>query len=186
MSIHPARWLKRIALGVAALGAIAVLSGAIYEELMRRRTLAAFPVPGRLVDVGGGRRIQIDCRGAGSPTVVLESGLDHLGSLSWVAVHDSISTTTRVCAYSRAGIMWSDPSDAPFDLASVARDLHAALRAAGERAPYVLVGHSIGGPYVTRSGPSRRRRSVPPIAAGTSGAPAASAIRAAPVCGRAS
>lgn len=148
MSIHPARWLKRIAVGIAALGAIVVLSGAGYEQMMRRQARRSYPVPGRLVDVGGGRRIQIDCRGAGSPTVVLESGLDNLGSLSWAAVHDSIARSTRVCAYSRAGIMWSDASDAPFDLTSVARDLHDALGAAGERGPYVMVGHSIGGPYV--------------------------------------
>jgi pimeloyl-ACP methyl ester carboxylesterase len=148
VSIHPARWLKRIAVGLGALGAIAMLSGASYELLMRRRVREAYPVPGRLVEVGGGRRIQIDCRGAGSPTVVLESGLDHLGSLSWARVHDSMAVTTRVCAYSRAGIMWSDASDAPFDLTAMARDLHDALAAAGERAPYVMVGHSIGGPYV--------------------------------------
>ena len=148
MSIHPARWLKRIAVGLGEFGAIALLSGASYEQLMRRHAREAYPVPGRLVDVGGGRRIQIDCRGAGSPIVVLESGLDNLGSLSWVAVHDSIAATTRVCAYSRAGIMWSDASDAPFDLTGMARDLHDALSTAGERGPYVMVGHSIGGPYV--------------------------------------
>lgn len=148
MSIHPARWLGRIAVGVAAVSAIVLLSGAGYEQLMRRQARQSYPVPGRLVDVGGGRRLQIDCRGAGAPTVVLESGLDNLGSLSWASVHDSIAHTTRVCAYSRAGIMWSDASDAPFDLTSVARDLHDALVAAGERAPYVMVGHSIGGPYV--------------------------------------
>ena len=148
MSLHPARWLERIAVGIAALGAVALLTGASYEQIMRRRARQAYSVPGRLVDVGGGRRIQIDCRGAGSPTVVLESGLDYLGSLGWVAVHDSIAATTRVCAYSRAGIMWSDASGAAFDVTSVARDLHTALAAAGERAPYVLVGHSIGGPYV--------------------------------------
>ena len=141
-------WLRRIAVGLAVLVAIALLSGASYEQLMRRRAASVFPAPGRLVDVGDGRRIQIDCRGAGAPTVVLESGLDHLGSLSWVTVHDYIATTTRVCAYSRAGIMWSDASDAAFDVASAARDLHTALAAAGERAPYVLVGHSIGGAYV--------------------------------------
>jgi len=99
------------------------------------------------VDVGDGRRVQIDCRGAGSPTVVLESGLDNLGSLSWAAVHDSLARTTRVCAYSRAGIMWSDASPAAFDLTSTAGDLRRALAAAGESAPWVVVGHSIGGPY---------------------------------------
>ena len=30
---------------------------------------------------------------------------------------------------------------------TAARDLHAVLAAAGEHGPYVLVGHSIGGPY---------------------------------------
>ena len=148
MSGRAVRWLKRIALSAAALGAVVLLSGASYEQVMRRRAREEHPAPGRLVDVGDGRRIQIDCRGAGSPTVVLESGLDHLGSLSWAAVHDSIAATTRVCAYSRAGIMWSDPSNAPFDMASVSRDLHDALAAAHERAPYVIAGHSIGVPYV--------------------------------------
>jgi pimeloyl-ACP methyl ester carboxylesterase len=75
--------------------------------------------------------------------------LDHLGSLSWSTVHDSIARTTRVCAYSRAGILWSDAAPGPFDAGRVPRDLHAALVAAGESAPWVLVGHSLGGPYVT-------------------------------------
>jgi pimeloyl-ACP methyl ester carboxylesterase len=99
------------------------------------------------VDIGG-RRIQIDCRGLGSPTVVFESGLDALGSLSWAAVHDSVAKTTRACAYSRAGIMWSDRSSALFSNVSVAKDLHAALVAAGESGPFVMVAHSLGGPYV--------------------------------------
>ena len=41
-----------------------------------------------------------------------------------------------------------------------------------------------GGPYATRIGPSRRRLSVPLIAAGINGTPAPSAMRAAPVCAR--
>ena len=44
------------------------------------------PAPGKLVDVGGGRHIQIDCRGDGSPTIVFQSGGDLLGSLAWTPV----------------------------------------------------------------------------------------------------
>ena len=142
------RWVKRVALGLACLTTIVVSAGAGFEAAMRGRTARRYPPPGRLVDIGG-RRLQLDCRGTGSPTVVLESGLDHLGSLSWAAVHDSLARTTRVCAYSRAGIMWSDPAPGPFDARRLARDLHAALVTAGEAAPWVLVGHSLGGPYVT-------------------------------------
>src|SRR6478672_9714444 len=96
------RWIKRSVIAAACLLAVVVASGASVEAVLRHRAARDYPAPGRLVDVGG-RRLQIDCRGSGSPTVVLESGLDHLGSLSWVAVHDSIARTTRVCAYSRAG-----------------------------------------------------------------------------------
>ena len=139
--------LKRIARIAVALVALLLIGGATTEAVARYRTVRQFPVAGRLVDIGG-RKIQIDCRGSGTPTVVLEAGLDMTGSLSWAAVHDSLATTTRVCAYSRAGIMWSDPSPVPFSSASVAEDLHAALRAAGESTPLVMVAHSLGGPYV--------------------------------------
>ena len=139
--------MKRTALAAACLLMILVGSGASYEAVLRHRAARDYPAPGRLVDIGG-RRLQIDCRGSGSPTVVLESGLDNLGSLSWVAVHDSLARTTRACAYSRAGILWSDAGPAPFDARRVPEDLHAALAASGETAPWVMVGHSLGGPYV--------------------------------------
>ena len=141
------RWAKRVAIGLGSLLVLIVITGASTEAVTRWRTARRYPAPGRLVDIGG-RRLQLDCRGAGSPTVVLEAGLDYLGSLSWAAVHDSLARTTRVCAYSRAGIMWSDPAPGAFDVERVAHDLHAALANAGEKAPLVMVGHSMGGPYV--------------------------------------
>jgi pimeloyl-ACP methyl ester carboxylesterase len=141
------RWLRRIALGIVGLIVLAVVVGSVYEFVGRRAAASAFPPPGKLVDIGG-RRIQLDCRGTGSPIVVFEAGLDINGSLSWSAVHDSVARTTRACAYSRAGIMWSDPNAGPHNAATIAADLHAALQAAGERPPYVLVGHSLGGPYI--------------------------------------
>jgi pimeloyl-ACP methyl ester carboxylesterase len=131
---------------VGAVMAIGLI-GVSAEAVLRARTSHAFPARGRLVDVGG-RRLQIDCRGSGAPTVVLESGLDTLGSLSWAAVHDKIAASTCVCAYTRAGIAWSDDAGVPFDTAAAASDLHAALVGAGEApSPLVLVGHSIGGLY---------------------------------------
>jgi pimeloyl-ACP methyl ester carboxylesterase len=141
------RWIKRIALTIGGLILAAVLIGAGYEQIMRWRATREFPVQGRLIDIGG-RHMQIDCRGSGTPIVVFEAGLDTMGSLSWAAVQDPIAATTRACAYSRAGIMWSDRRTAEFQPDGVARDLHALLAAAGERGPFVLVGHSLGGPYI--------------------------------------
>ncbi len=138
------RVLKRIGLGLLALLAILVVVGTIWEQVAQRAATRRFPPPGQLVDIGG-RRIHLDCRGSGSPTVVLIHGLDTGGALSWSAVHDSIARTTRTCAYSRAGIMWSDPTPS-FTPKGIVADLHAALAAASEQAPLVLVGHSLGGP----------------------------------------
>jgi pimeloyl-ACP methyl ester carboxylesterase len=141
------RWTKRLLTGVAVLLLVALAVGTIWEQIAWRRTLANHPAPGRLVDIGG-RRMQIDCRGTGAPVVVFEAGLDVGGALSWSLVHDSIAQRTRACAYSRAGINWSDPSPAPHNAVTIATDLHALLGAAGEKPPYVMVGHSLGGPYI--------------------------------------
>ena len=124
--------------------------GTCGTQLRTNHALAGprdFPPQGRLVDVDGSR-MQIDCRGSGSPTVVFEAGLDMMGSLSWSAVHDAIAATTRACAYSRRGLMWSAARSGQFSADGIARDLHTLLVNAGERAPFVMVGHSLGGPYV--------------------------------------
>lgn len=141
------QWIAYVCFGFFALAVLVTIIGVVYEMFSRRHAAQEFPPPGKLVDIGG-RLIQLDCRGTGSPTVVFESGLDMSGSLSWSAVHDEIAKTTRACAYSRAGIMWSDVRDTPQNGKSIAEDLHATLSKAGEQGPFVLVGHSLGGPYI--------------------------------------
>jgi pimeloyl-ACP methyl ester carboxylesterase len=131
-----------LALAVLCLPALSACESIIAAEAAREH-----PVEGKLVNVGDGRRIQIDCRGEGGPTVVFQSGGDMLGSLGWTPVMERVSSKTRACAYSRAGILWSDPATATFEPEEVARDLHAALEAAGETGPYVMVAHSRGGLY---------------------------------------
>lgn len=141
------RWIIRIALVGLAFVLVVVASGSGYELYERHVVKKNFPPPGELVDIGE-RQVQLDCIGTGSPTVVFESGLDISGSLSWSAVQASVAKTTRACSYSRAGIMWSDPRRGPQDAKAIADDLHRVLSAAGERAPFVLVGQSLGGPYI--------------------------------------
>ena len=117
------------------------------ESIFEAQAVREHPAPGRLVDIGDGRHIQIDCRGTGSPTIVFQSGGDLLGALAWTPVMDKAAAKSRACAYSRAGILWSDPARGAFDPQEVARDLHAALDASGENGPYLLVSHSRGGLY---------------------------------------
>jgi pimeloyl-ACP methyl ester carboxylesterase len=144
---HVSRTLSRLVVGVVMLTALTVAAGVCYERFCIWRAWRAFPPPGKLVEVMG-RRIQLDCRGSGTPVVVFEAGLDINGALSWSPIHDAVARATRACAYSRAGIMWSDPREGAADGVTIARDLHALLANAGERPPFVLVGHSLGGLYV--------------------------------------
>jgi pimeloyl-ACP methyl ester carboxylesterase len=102
--------------------------------------------PGRLVDVGG-RRLHLNCTGRGSPTVLFEAGAGAF-SIDWSLVQPTIARTNRACSYDRARYAWSDPSPTAEMPEAVVRDLHSLLGAAGERPPYVLVGHSMGGIYV--------------------------------------
>jgi pimeloyl-ACP methyl ester carboxylesterase len=60
-------------------------------------------------------------------------------------VQPAVSGFARVCSYARAGLAWSEPGPLPRTMRQNAYELHTMLRAASVKAPYVLVGHSIGG-----------------------------------------
>jgi len=141
------RLIKTLFRALMVLLVVAVILGSAFEYRARRQVHLTYPPRGQMVDIGG-RRMHLDCRGEGSPTVILESGLDTNGSLSWDRVHDPIAKLTRTCAYDRAGVMWSDAKAGRQDADAVATDLHAMLTAAGITGPLVLVCHSLGGPYL--------------------------------------
>ena len=101
---------------------------------------------GRLVAVGG-RSLYLECAGSGSPAVILQAGLGN-SATAWERIAPVVAQSTTVCAYDRAGHNRSDEAAGPQDGAAVAKDLHDLLAAAGIEGPYVLAGHSSGGPYI--------------------------------------
>jgi pimeloyl-ACP methyl ester carboxylesterase len=99
-----------------------------------------------LIDVGGWR-LHLNCTGRASssqPTVILEAGIGDF-SVEWSLVQPSVASFARVCSYDRAGDGWSDVGPHPRTMHQVVYELHTLLERAGERPPYVLVGHSYGG-----------------------------------------
>jgi pimeloyl-ACP methyl ester carboxylesterase len=104
---------------------------------------AASAVGGQLVDIGG-RSLYLECRGSGTPTVILESGLggDHR---TWESVQPELADSVQICAYDRANISPSDPAPGPRTAADSVDDLKALLDAAGIERPIILVGFSMGG-----------------------------------------
>lgn len=100
--------------------------------------------PGTLDADAGGRRLHMLVEGRGSPTVILESGLGD-GLESWAKVQPEVARFARVVTYDRAGLGQSEPGPKPRTAQRAAAELHAALKNAGLKPPYVLVGHSGSG-----------------------------------------
>lgn len=100
------------------------------------------PPPGRLVDAGG-FRLHLHTVGERGPVVVFDASLG-ASSLSWTRVQPEVARFARACAYDRAGFGWSDAGPLARTAGRAADELRVALDCAGERPPYVLVGHSYG------------------------------------------
>ncbi len=137
------RWIGRALIGVVSLLFVAACAGAVYQWIATRRELAATPMPGRLVDIGG-HRLHLWCTGEGAPAVILESGLGG-SSVDWGFVQPDIAKFTRVCAYDRAGMGYSQPGPSPRTARPIARELRQLLDSSGIHEPAVLVGASLGG-----------------------------------------
>jgi pimeloyl-ACP methyl ester carboxylesterase len=102
--------------------------------------------PGSLVNLGG-HKLHVNCQGKGRPIVVVENGFGDF-SFDWVLVQNRVAEFTRICTYDRAGYAWSDRGPQPRTFAQINLELHDALAKLGEHGPFVLVGHSYGGPVV--------------------------------------
>ena len=125
-----------------------------------------------LVDIGDGRRLYLECRGTGGPTVILLSGYGNAADMwSFAEAHPpavmvGVASFTRVCAYDRPGSLIattvvdgtvtvapaqlagrSDPAPMPRTAADVVGELHTLLAAAPVPGPYVLAAHSLGGAF---------------------------------------
>ena len=136
------RWL--LVPVIATLAVFAVGGG--IATISAATTSNAATATGRMIDVGG-HRLYIECTGSGGPAVILQAGLG-ASSSSWARIAPAVAATTTVCTYDRAGHGGSDEAPGPQDGIALAADLHTLLERAGVPGPYVIVGHSSGGPYV--------------------------------------
>jgi pimeloyl-ACP methyl ester carboxylesterase len=130
--------LRLAAIAVALLTAFPVGAGGTPRGLGSR------PAIDRVVALTGGRQIALHCIGAGTFTVLLETGdggrRSHMAKLS-----AALAQRYRVCDYDRRNVGRSSAAPLPRKAAALAADLFDVLAAAGVRGPYILFGSSIGG-----------------------------------------
>ena len=136
---------RLIAFIVAGLITFIALAGVTYQSVATALERRKFPYPGRLIAVGD-HQLHLHCVGKGAPTVVLEGPAAGM-SMGWWWVQDDVAKTTRVCSYDRAGLGWSEAGDGGYRAARVPDELHTLLERAGERGPFVIVGHELGASF---------------------------------------
>jgi pimeloyl-ACP methyl ester carboxylesterase len=139
------KWIVRIGGVLFGLILTALLSALAYERIMTVRDRGAYPPPGELVDVGGYRlHMHVTGEATDLPTVILEHGGMGM-SAQWGWIQPELARHTRVVAYDRPGMGWSDPGPADQDARRLIEDVRFGLEQLGIDGPYVLVGHSLGG-----------------------------------------
>jgi pimeloyl-ACP methyl ester carboxylesterase len=163
----PRSMLWAIASGVLALQLVTAARLSAQETAVHALPASRGDFTG-LVDIGGRRHIYLECRGTGSPTVVLEAGYRgsarvwsedlHQSGVPRTMVLAGVAAYARVCAYDRPGTVAplkddvrpsrTDPVAQPRTSQGIVADLHALLHAAGVPGPFVLAGHSLGGLFV--------------------------------------
>jgi pimeloyl-ACP methyl ester carboxylesterase len=125
-----------------------------FASLLTAAAIVLALDPGRFafqyIDVGGHSLRLLVC-GHGSPTVVFEGG--GFGSIgapleNWSEIQPEVAKFATAVSYDRAGIGMSAPGPQPRDGRQIALELHTALHRRRLDPPYILVGHSFGGPLI--------------------------------------
>lgn len=107
-------------------------------------------LPFKFVDAGG-HTVRMLIQGHGGPAVIFETGARGSGGAPlemWSKVQPRVSQFTTTVSYDRAGVGLSAPGPEPRDARQIAIELHTALKNAGIAPPYILAGHSFGGPFI--------------------------------------
>jgi alpha/beta hydrolase fold len=108
-----------------------------------------------------GVRQWLQCSGAGPLTLVVVPGLS-TAATAWSGVLPALRRLVRTCVYDRPGLGLSPPRPnraEVVDTELLGQELWSALRAAGQRGPYLVLGHSFGG-LVARAFVAAHRSSV--------------------------
>ncbi len=125
------------------LAALTVCGIAAAGESADRADFSIYTEPQRMVEVEPGRRLNLVCLCAGSPTVIFDIGVgDPAGD--WSLVQPEVAKLTRTCSYDRAGLGFSDPGTGAGSSAEIVADLKRLLTVASIEPPYLLVGQSYG------------------------------------------
>jgi pimeloyl-ACP methyl ester carboxylesterase len=130
---------KKVLAGLALLGVV----GLLLAQFVLRPYVYKLRSGVREIDIPGAAIAYRDL-GKGSPVVVIVSGMA-CAMDGYHVLQKSLSDVTRVIAYDRPGLGFSEPNVDSRKLDVIDRDMKNVLKALDAPPPYVLIGHSLGG-----------------------------------------
>ncbi|MBU3215691.1 alpha/beta hydrolase [Clostridium estertheticum] len=121
---------------------VILLIGFLYEKIGEYNDAKKYSPVGKMITVNN-HKINVYSKGNGKVTVVFSSGLSTPSAIAdMYPLYNEISKYTKIVVYDRPGHGWSDVTDVPRDTDSMVQEMHIALIESGQKAPYILVGHS--------------------------------------------
>ncbi|MBL8323350.1 MAG: alpha/beta hydrolase [Rubrivivax sp.] len=132
--------------GVLMLAGAVLAAGALRHLVVVAQVARRHPPPGRMVDAGG-FKVHVFAEGTAAEgrAAVVWFGGGHASGLTMLPFHRALKADTRSILIDRPGTAWSDSGPFPRTTAGEAEECWRALDAAGERGPFLFVGHSFGG-----------------------------------------
>lgn len=130
---------------MAGLLLLVLLLGIAWEWLAEQGDKKTFPPMGKVFTIDG-HAMHLHATGSGSPTIVFAAGWKiPTPVVDFYPLYHELARHARCVVYDRPGYGWSAVTDAPRDIDTITGEIHKLLQAAGEKPPYLLVGHSLGG-----------------------------------------
>lgn len=143
-------YIKRFFKGIIILIIALLAIGIIYENVGSHLDNKKYKPVGEVFEVNG-HDMHIFTKGSGSETVVFASGWGISSPyVDLYPLYNEISEHTKVAVYDRPGYGWSEACDTPRDIDTITKEIHELLEKSGAKAPYILVGHSLGSLEIVR------------------------------------
>ncbi|WP_338551349.1 alpha/beta hydrolase [Paenibacillus sp. KS-LC4] len=141
------KWARRlgkiVVFGVLAI-ALLIGAGAIYEQASIRNDMKSYTPSGKLYKVHG-ENMHVYTGGQGDVTVVMVSGWGTASPyVDFSPLYERLAPHVKFAVYDRFGYGYSDTTDKKRDIDTITDEIHDALKAAGQKPPYLLAAHSLG------------------------------------------
>jgi pimeloyl-ACP methyl ester carboxylesterase len=144
------RLFRKKSFKVVLIFLILLTVGILWQHIMISYEERELNYPGQLIQVNN-HNMHIYGEGKGEVTVVFTVGSGTpCAYTDYYYIQKELSKSARTVSYDRAGYGWSEPTSIPRTVDEQVDDLHKLLDKSGEKAPYILVAHSLSSLEVIR------------------------------------